>query len=118
MKPQQSNPADGPTSGTTSSSQAISEMDGNTIGTSYMTSPKFSSPFSNSSKKIKKFGNQDYDELRRRCQSRAKLFVDPDFVPSNRLLVDDNNQYIISYFGRTRFDGQSIEWLRPQVNIY
>ena len=27
--------------------------------------------------------------------------------------VDDNNQYIISYFGRSQFESNSIEWLRP-----
>jgi len=48
-----------------------------------------------------------------RSKMRGQLFEDPQFVPSNRLLVDDNNQYIISYLGRTRFDGSSIEWLRP-----
>jgi hypothetical protein len=90
-------------------------MDGNTVGTTPAASPYFSSPFSHSKGKLKGFANQDYDVLKRR--SRGQLFEDPEFAPSNRLLVDDNNQYIVSYLGRTRFDGSSIQWLRPQVRM-
>ena len=94
--------------------QGVSESDGNCLGT---TSPYYAAPFSHSKGKLKRFCNQDYDDSKRRSKLRGQLFEDPEFVPSNRLLVDDNNQYIISYFGRTRFDGSSIEWLRPNVRI-
>ena len=92
-------------------------MDGNTVGTPSAAAPYFTSPFSHSKGKLKRFANQDYDGLNRRYKSRGQLFEDPEFIPSNRLLVDDDNQYIISYLGRTRFDGSSIQWLRPQVRL-
>jgi hypothetical protein len=41
------------------------------------------------------------------------LFEDPAFPASNRLLVDDKQQFIVSYFGRSSYDASSIEWLRP-----
>ena len=116
-KSHQSNPADTVPSNAPLPSQDISHIDGNTLGTTSASSPYFSSPFSHSKGKLKRFANQDYDMLKRRCKSRGQLFEDPEFAPSNRLLVDDNNQYIISYFGRTRFDGSSIQWLRPHVRI-
>ncbi len=67
-----------------------------------------------SSGKCKSFKGQDYDSIKREC--RGRLFEDPAFPASNRLLVDDNSNYVISYFGRTRFDAGSIEWLRPNVS--
>ena len=45
------------------------------------------------------------------------LFEDPEFPASNHLLVDDNQQFVISYFGRTRFDSNSIQWKRPHEII-
>ena len=87
------------------------------MGTTSGASSMFNSPSSNSNRGTKKFSNQDYDDLKQRYKSRGQLFEDPEFPPSNRLLVDDNNQYIISYLGRTKFDGSSIEWLRPHVSI-
>ena len=66
--------------------------------------------------KVRSFANQDYDSLKRQCRSGGnRLFEDPVFPASNRLLVDDNSNYVVSYFGRTRFDAGSIEWLRPKV---
>ena len=65
---------------------------------------------------VKKWSGQDYKQLKRECKSRGVLFEDPEFPASNRLLVDDNNQFLISYFGRTRFEQNSIEWLRPHVS--
>merc|ERR1719412_929675 len=62
---------------------------------------------------VKNWLGQDYKSLKRDCKARGMLFEDPQFPASNHLLVDDNNQFIISYFGRTRFDQNSIEWLRP-----
>ena len=66
---------------------------------------------------IKKFADQDYNDLKRRAKSRGVLFEDPEFPASNRLLVDDQNQYIVSYFGRFGYDANQIEWLRPHVSI-
>ena len=65
---------------------------------------------------IKKWCGQDYKQIRSDCKRRGILFEDPEFPASNHLLVDDNSQFIISYFGRTRFDQNSIEWLRPHVS--
>lgn len=62
---------------------------------------------------VKKWCGQDYAALKQDCRSRGMLFEDPEFPASNHLLVDDNNQFIISYFGRTQFDRNSIQWLRP-----
>ena len=62
---------------------------------------------------IKKWCGQDYKSLKRNSKSQGGLFEDPQFPASNRLLVDDKNQYIVSYFGRSAFDSNSIEWLRP-----
>ena len=62
---------------------------------------------------IKKWCGQDYKTLKRNSKSQGILFEDPQFPASNRLLVDDKNQYIISYFGRSAVDSNSIEWLRP-----
>ena len=101
-----------------STSQGNSEMDGNCLGTSSGGSSMLPTPYSRSNRRTKQFANQDYDELKKRYKSRGQLFEDPEFPPSNRLLVDDKNQYIISYFGRTRLDGSSIEWLRPHVSIF
>ena len=92
----------------------MSDTDGNCLGT---TSPYYAAPFSHSKGKLKRFCNQDYDDLKRRSKLRGQLFEDREFIPSNRLLVDDNNQYIFSYGRMTRFDGNSIEWLRPQVRM-
>ena len=115
IKPQEANTVSNPH--TPSKTGNDSETDGNLIGTSSSSvSPKFSSPFSRSNTTMKKFANQDYYSLKRGAKSTGRLFEDPEFIPSNRLLVDDNNQYIISYFGRIRFDGSAIEWLRPHVS--
>ena len=100
-----------------SQTQGTSEMDGNCMGKPSGSSPTVSRPFRKPNRSTRKFANQDYDDLKRRSKSRGQLFEDSEFPPSNRLLVDDKNQYIISYFGRTRFDGSSIEWLRPHVSI-
>ena len=62
---------------------------------------------------VKKWCGQDYKEIKRQCKSRGMLFEDPEFPAANHLLVDDNQQFVISYFGRTRFDSNSIQWLRP-----
>eukprot|EP00095_Tigriopus_kingsejongensis_P004199 maker-scaffold208_size258758-snap-gene-1.28 protein:Tk04199 transcript:maker-scaffold208_size258758-snap-gene-1.28-mRNA-1 annotation:"calpain-b-like isoform x14" len=62
---------------------------------------------------IKQFKNQNYEDLKRDCQRSGKLFEDPEFPASHSLLVDDNSQYIVSYFGRSKFDN-SIQWSRPQ----
>jgi hypothetical protein len=67
---------------------------------------------------VKKWSGQDYNELKRQCKSRGMLFEDPEFQASNRLLVDDSNQFVVSYFGRTQYDQNSIEWLRPHVSIF
>ena len=96
------------------SQQGVSDTDGNCLGT---TSPYYAAPFSHSKGKLKRFCNQDYDNLKRRCKSKGQLFEDPEFIPSNRLLVDDNNQYIFSYGRITRYDGNAIEWLRPHVRM-
>ena len=64
--------------------------------------------------KVQSFANQDFESLKRQCRN-GRLFEDPVFPASNRLLVDDNSNYVVSYFGRTRFDAGSIEWLRPKV---
>ena len=96
------------------SQQGVSDTDGNCLGA---TSPYYAAPFSHSKGKLKRFCNQDYDDLKRRSKLRGQLFEDREFIPSNRLLVDDNNQYIFSYGRMTRFDGNSIEWLRPHVRI-
>ena len=115
LKSQEANTVSNPH--TPSQNVNVSETDGNLIGTSSSsTLTTFSSPFSRSNATMKKFANQDYYNLKRSAKSTGRLFEDPEFVPSNRLLVDDNNQYIISYFGRTRFDGSAIEWLRPHVS--
>ena len=66
-----------------------------------------------SSSSCKKFANQDFDSLKSQC--RGRLFEDPAFPASNRLLVDGNSNYVVSYFGRNLFDAGSVEWLRPQV---
>ena len=113
LKSQDSTSADSTSVGNTSN-PGVSEQDGNSLGT---TSPYYAAPFSHSKGKLKRFSNQDFEDSKRRSKLRGQLFEDPEFVPSNRLLVDDNNQYIISYLGRTRFDGSSIEWLRPHVII-
>ena len=115
IKPQEANTVSNPH--TPPKTGNNSETDGNSLGTSSSSVfPKFSSPFSRSNTTMKKFANQDYYNLKRGAKSTGSLFEDPEFIPSNRLLVDDNNQYIISYFGRTRFDGSAIEWLRPHVS--
>jgi len=77
---------------------------------------------------IRKFANQDYDEIKKGFESTKSwglikkrynqgLFEDPEFGPSNKLLVDKNHKHIISYFGKTKFDGKPIEWLRPHVSV-
>ena len=65
---------------------------------------------------VKKFKDQDFKELKRKSKNSGVLFEDSQFPASNHLLVDDNNQFIISYFGRSRFDQNSIQWLRPHVS--
>ena len=115
LRPQEANTVSN--AHTPSQTVSVSDTDGNLISTSSSSGfPTFSSPFSRSNATMKKFANQDYYNLKRSAKSAGRLFEDPEFVPSNRLLVDDNNQYIISYFGRTRFDGSAIEWLRPHVS--
>ena len=69
----------------------------------------------------------DYDEIKKRFEASKSwglikkrynqgLFEDPEFVPSNKLLVGKDHKYIITYFGKTKFDGKPIEWLRPHVS--
>ena len=62
---------------------------------------------------VKSWLGQDFKDLKRQCKKSGMLFEDPEFPASNHLLVDDNNQFIISYFGRSKFDQNSIQWLRP-----
>lgn len=58
--------------------------------------------------------SQDYHQLRRQ-HSSSRLFEDPTFRPSNKLLTDSNGQdIVISYYGRKHnYRGPEIEWLRP-----
>ena len=65
---------------------------------------------------MQSFANQDFDSLKRQCRG-GRLFEDPVFPASNRMLVDDNSNYVVSYFGRTMYDAGSIQWLRPKVTI-
>ena len=62
---------------------------------------------------VKQWCGQNYNDLRRQSKSRGMLFEDPEFPAANHLLVDDKNQFIISYFGRSRFTANDIEWMRP-----
>ncbi|XP_059096640.1 calpain-9-like isoform X3 [Tigriopus californicus] len=62
---------------------------------------------------VQHFRDQNYESIQKDCQRSGRPFEDPEFPASNSLLVDDNSQYIVSYFGRSRFDN-SIQWLRPQ----
>ena len=73
-------------------------------------------PFSSKTRQLKKFANQDYNELKKRCKSKRVLFEDPEFPPSNRLLADDN--LFVSYFGRTKLDASTIDWIRPHVSTF
>ena len=75
--------------------------------------PTIHSHFKSGEGSIKKWYGQDYKSLKRNSKSKGVLFEDPQFPASNRLLVCDKNEYIISYFGRSAVDSNSIEWLRP-----
>ena len=75
-----------------------------------------SNPFSSSSSsksEVQNFRGQDYDQLKRSCQSSNSLFKDPEFPANNRLLVDDASNSIFSYRGLSKFDPSMVEWLRP-----
>ena len=65
---------------------------------------------------VEKFGGQDFHELKRKHQSTRQLFVDPAFPASNRLLAEDDDQYVLSYFNR--YATNSIQWLRPKVYFF
>jgi len=57
--------------------------------------------------------NQDYDKLHQECQRHGQLFEDREFAASNRLLTDQSGGQIVSYFGRSRYVDNEVEWLRP-----
>ena len=61
---------------------------------------------------VKAWLGQNYKDLKRQSKRSGMLFEDPEFPASNHLLTDDN-QTLISYFGRSRIDSNSIQWLRP-----
>jgi hypothetical protein len=53
---------------------------------------------------ITKFKNQSYGNLKKRCQSEGKLFVDPEFPPEVKSM----------YHSRSMPPDQ-VEWKRPKV---
>lgn len=55
---------------------------------------------------IKKFKNQSYRKLKKRCQSEGKLFVDPEFPPEVKSM----------YYSRSMAPDQ-VEWKRPKVSL-
>ena len=98
------------------------QPDGNCVSSPSSSSGLFSGgshqhKFRSGEGSVKKWCGQDYKDLKRQCKSRGMLFEDPEFPASNHLLVDDNQQFVISYFGRTRFDSNSIQWKRPHEII-
>ena len=92
------------------------QPDGNCVSTSSSSSGFFSGGhlphFRSGEGSVKKWCGQDYKVLKRQCNDRGMLFEDPEFPASNHLLVDDNQQFVISYFGRTRFESNSIALFR------
>lgn len=60
---------------------------------------------------------QDYDAIKSELLSSGKLFEDPKFEASSKQLVDGRTRTLVSYSGRSKFDKNAIEWLRPKVRF-
>ena len=71
-------------------------------------------PVPSFSSSINKFRNQDYNQLKAEHFRSGRLFKDPEFPAGSQILVEGNSQYVIPYFRGTKFETDSIEWLRPK----
>ena len=59
-----------------------------------------------------KYAGQDYDQIKSDLKRGNRLFEDPKFEASNRLLVTKATRTFQSYSGKV--DSASVEWLRPK----
>lgn len=75
--------------------------------------PKIFGGHANFSKTQNFSANQDYNQILQDCRRSGRLFEDSEFLASDRLLTDQTGGQIVSYFGRSRYVGSEIEWLRP-----
>ncbi|XP_040572029.1 uncharacterized protein [Lepeophtheirus salmonis] len=64
---------------------------------------------------MRDFNHQNFQEIKTKILKQRTLFEDSAFPASNSLLIDKYNgqEFVVSYFGRSKYEEKTIKWLRP-----